>query len=56
MEVQAAKKRWYDEMAQRGFNDKHLLQNLKPDPLSTLLKHPSKVEKKTGYWTAAANR
>lgn len=53
-ELQAAKKRWAEEMAQRGFKNEKLLQGMKPRPLSVLLKSPQEKAKREAPWAARA--
>jgi hypothetical protein len=51
-ELQASKKRWAEEMAQRGFKNKELLEGLKQQPLSNLLKAPQQKAKREAPWAA----
>jgi hypothetical protein len=53
VELQASKKRWAEEMAQRGLKNEKLLEALKQRPLSTLLKAPQEKAKREAPWAAA---
>ena len=54
VEEQAAKKRWAAEMRSRGFHDPKLLEKLKSQPLSGLLKAPRDQVKREQPWRSVA--